>query len=436
MVRQDQTDIITDQCWVTVKSASSGRKTVASNPKTAPASAKQPASKAVISVGHDPNIAALRAAYKMVSTSDALAGLKVMSTAAPLPVSNTFLGISSFTLPQPEQKKSNQILPKLNVSLPQPNKVELDGFAPKANVLMDWENADLEDRNEDTKTSKSRSFGIQFVGQHKWVWVMLAIGLCLLASMAYVGIGYWVLISNNPSHAAEPASVLQLDDTGLHKNLTEGLENLHKLQDESQGGIIVPDESHTESEAMNLMAIAQSPFDKLVPGLPEMKRELTGRSDPFAPLVQEPDPNNPMGTMEQPKDVLEALSFTGFIGETNAKEKVVILKMPDEEPTVQNPIKTIGESFIKKVGESFIAEGEKVVLKSIGKDFVVISAHGQSRRLGLMPYVDTTIKVVPGVTDTAKQIEPETLKKLEIELGKANQAKAQSMPQLMEPPGG
>jgi|GEM_PF-4889514 len=209
------------------------------------------------------------------------------------------------------------------------------------------------------------------------------IGICVLTSSVYAGLGLWWLNNGSPiSQAAEPVNMLNIDESEqIHRDNKSLFKNIDSIQ---QHNIIVPNESDShKAPQRDLLAMAPAPsktFD-----LQDIKRSIsepTGRPDPFEPLLGlNGEKQGPPEEMQK-RDILEDLQFTGFIGDINSKNKVAIIKVND---AVSGATKTL----IKKTGQTFMVEGEKVVLKAISKGSLLLSVSGETRVLSLNPYVES-----------------------------------------------
>jgi hypothetical protein len=209
------------------------------------------------------------------------------------------------------------------------------------------------------------------------------IGICVLTSSVYAGLGLWWLNNGSPiSQAAEPVNMLNIDESEqIHRDNKSLFKNIDSIQ---QHNIIVPNESDShKAPQRDLLAMAPAPsktFD-----LQDIKRSIsepTGRPDPFEPLLGLNGEKQGPPEEVQKRDILEDLQFTGFIGDINSKNKVAIIKVND---AVSGATKTL----IKKAGQTFMVEGEKVVLKAISKGSLLLSVSGETRVLSLNPYVES-----------------------------------------------
>lgn len=293
----------------------------------------------------DVDTEALRAAYQTVLASDAMSNLRVSAFSKPAVKPSLLTKLK----PQPKPEASEPVQQKM----------------PKRTLSPEENSA----TSEEQVSWRARLF-------HQPAWfVSLSIGLCLVAAAAYAGLGYWLLISGSPSQAAETVNMIPW------KADSSKLENLQKLQSESQGGLIVPKEN-METEAISLLAMAKSPLDQAVvpAGLPEIQKEQVGRPDPFAPLIQEGIGDEMVSPLAQPKDILDDVMYTGFVGDVNAKDKVALIQVSNGG---------VPQTLVKKAGETISVDGEKLILKSISKDAVVLSVRGKTRRLALTPFVDS-----------------------------------------------
>ena len=108
-----------------------------------------------------------------------------------------------------------------------------------------------------------------------------------------------------------------------------------------------------------------------------------GRTDPFAPIITGPHSGDSDPT--KPKDILDNVSFTGFIGDAHAKskDKVAIIE-------IGNPGGS-STSLVKKVGESFELQGAKVIVRDVRSNELYLTVGGARRTLELVPYVDTAL---------------------------------------------
>jgi hypothetical protein len=232
----------------------------------------------------------------------------------------------------------------------------------------------------------------------------------LLICAAYVGLGYWWVLSHNASQAAEPLGLLGVQEQSHSswQKQTPGLTNLHALQNQSspstagQGGVFVPPEPKEKDAgssslgtlvAMSGVAMSEPAQEITVESIKQDLKEPSGRPDPFSPLVEPADPlGQPNSALSgQPdaekkpekRDVLVDLQYTGFIGDAHSKDKVAIIKVSD-------PLAGGTKTLIKKVGDSFLVEGERAVLKAVSKNGLQVTLSGQTRWLELHPYVEMT----------------------------------------------
>lgn len=207
--------------------------------------------------------------------------------------------------------------------------------------------------------------------------VAALIVLCLLGSTIYAGLGYWWLTSISLSHAAEPEPGKPPVRSGNHELLN--IKNLQEqLPKQQPAGTFNPDErliaQATPAQGFTRVESADS-----IPG-------LSGRPDPFSPLIQET--NGGFIAPAENQDALTGVQYTGFIGGANSKSKIAIIKVADVNPAI--PPKTL----FKKAGESFYVNGERIYLKTIGKTGLSLQLNGENRTLSLNPY-----KVVVNNTD-------------------------------------
>jgi hypothetical protein len=147
------------------------------------------------------------------------------------------------------------------------------------------------------------------------------------------------------------------------------LGNLHKLQSTMPSTHAAP------------TLIASNPMSE-----ESIKREMNdplGRPDPFSPLVKEIDPATVVDTKapEAPRDILQDVSYTGFIGDKSSANKVAILHIADPGNTET--------TVIKKVGESFLVEGQSVTLRSIDNSGIRVNLAGNTRFLNLQAFQAT-----------------------------------------------
>jgi hypothetical protein len=148
---------------------------------------------------------------------------------------------------------------------------------------------------------------------------------------------------------------------------SKNLSNLHQLEATLPSSHAAPKE--LSSNPMSVESI---------------KRELNdpmGRPDPFSPLVKEIDPTVQAvdKTPEVQRDVLQDVSYTGFIGDKSSAGKVAILHITDPNGNVESTV-------IKKVGESFLVEGQSAILRSIDSSGVRVHMAGNTRFLSLQSF--------------------------------------------------
>jgi hypothetical protein len=204
------------------------------------------------------------------------------------------------------------------------------------------------------------------------------IGMCILTCSVYAGIGYWWLSSNLASDAAEPVNMLGLEEAAPSK-----LQNIKGLQ--TQNKIVLPKETESTTDITMLAQAKEKTNNTEKLELADIKNSLTeptGRPNPFDPLlgVNGEMKNNNLDPTKK-KDVLADLQFIGYIGDIHSKDKVAMIKLSD-------PTLGVTKTLIKKAGTSFTVEGERVVLKSISKNFIHLSVAGEKRSLALSPYIE------------------------------------------------
>ncbi len=209
--------------------------------------------------------------------------------------------------------------------------------------------------------------------------VAALIGLCLLGSSLYAGLGYWWLTSVSLSHAAEPENG-KSPVPSRHSDLL----NIQTLQEQwpkqKPAGKLDPDE-RLIAQAAPAQSFGKVDTAESIPG-------LSGRPDPFSPLIQET--NGAFIVPAESQDALTGVQYTGFIGGANSKSKIAIIKVADVNPAVAP------KTLFKKAGESFYVNGQRIYLTAIGKTGLSLQLNGENRTLGLNPY-----KVVVNATTTS-----------------------------------
>lgn len=201
------------------------------------------------------------------------------------------------------------------------------------------------------------------------------IGLCVLASSVYAGLGFWWLNARATSRVAEPVNLLNIKEDASGGNPL--LKNINALQ---KNPIVVPREVSPNHGILLAQAKPVKVFS--MSELKSTNLEPTGRPDPFAPLIQTDETGNAFDPSakaeeEKPKDLLQDLQYTGFIGDVNSRDKLAIIKVADTG------------TMIKKVGDSFYVEGQRVILKTVSKNRLQLNLAGKSRELPLNPYQDS-----------------------------------------------
>jgi hypothetical protein len=188
----------------------------------------------------------------------------------------------------------------------------------------------------------------------------LAIGL-LLAGLCVSG---WQAMAFHPANAARFRSLASA-------SVQADLRNLQRLQNSMNAS----GEGHLPSKSPTLLS--QNTFSD-----DSIKRELhdpIGRPDPFSPLFHEVDDTpKVVAPVIQKRDILQDVSYTGFIGDNRSSGKVAILHIADPSG---------GETtVIKKSGETFDVEGQRVVLNTINADGIRVNFEGSNRWLTLQSY--------------------------------------------------
>jgi hypothetical protein len=213
----------------------------------------------------------------------------------------------------------------------------------------------------------------------------LVITLCLAASATYAGLGAWFVMSGSQ---AEPLAMLNLQEADtLQGDAKHLLSNIQTLQQQAEQMKNLPVEA-PETPLTQKLSGTEEAYTLL--NLNDGGLELTGRPDPFAPLVQT---TGPIGMPTEPSkpekiDVLTLMQYTGFIGDNGSKDRVAILHLNDPAS---------GErTLIRKVGDSFLIGGERVTLKAVAKNTLHLKVGGKIRTLALTPFQDTVTASAPG----------------------------------------
>lgn len=204
----------------------------------------------------------------------------------------------------------------------------------------------------------------------------MALTLCAMATVTYAGLGlYW--LSGSPQQEAVAMTGVDetVAETGQARDVAKStpVTAVATAADDTNVSVKKMD----ENEILAMAGIADE--------APAAPVAATGRPDPFAPLVAPPADSSsgtaPAPEEEGPRDPLEFLQYTGYIGELKSKDKVAIVRINDgiQDYTV-----------VKKAGETFTVNGEVVTLKSIGPEALHLKVAGASRRLDLNPYVEIT----------------------------------------------
>lgn len=199
--------------------------------------------------------------------------------------------------------------------------------------------------------------------------VAAVIGLCLLASSLYAGFGYWWLTSSNLSHAAEPEKGKPTAQSN-HNDLLN-IQTLQKQLPPRQPADTVNPNERLIAQAEPVVSFAKMDSAESVPG-------LSGRPDPFSPLIQET--NGAFIAPTENQDALTGVQYTGFIGGANSKNKIAIIKVADANPAIAP------KTLFKKAGESFYVNGQRIYLSAIGKSSLNLQLDGENRTLSLNPY--------------------------------------------------
>jgi hypothetical protein len=225
------------------------------------------------------------------------------------------------------------------------------------------------------------------IGNRKCALIGAACAFGVAASAIYAALGLWLYVSidDHLAQQAEPIALLSTQDSeNAHADTRRVLENIQQVQQDQ----VSMHRSRTSEQGL----LAQGAPQTGLPGEPagdekfsmaslkEMGSDAAGRPDPFEPLVQPASAiGAPISDPGQARDVLDSLNFTGFIGDTNSRDKVAIIKVLD-------PMAGTSRTLIKKAGDSFMVDGERVVLKSISKNSLRLGVNGQTRQLSLSAY--------------------------------------------------
>lgn len=201
----------------------------------------------------------------------------------------------------------------------------------------------------------------------------LGIGRFFALSLFLIGVGVtgWETLAFAFHTEAQP-----------HPKSAGSLSNLHQLQGSMKSFMKTSPKAFTTALSSNPMSEES------------IKRELNdplGRPDPFSPLVKEIDPTVQAvdKTPEIQRDVLQDVSYTGFIGDKSSANKVAILH-------ITNPGTNVESTVIKKVGESFLVEGQSAILRSIDSSGIRVHLAGNTRFLSLQSF-----QAVPQATGSA-----------------------------------
>jgi hypothetical protein len=225
------------------------------------------------------------------------------------------------------------------------------------------------------------------VGNRKRALIGVACAFSVAASAIYAALGLWLYVSidDHPAQQAEPIALLSVQDSeNVRTDTRRVLENIQQVQQDQA--------SMNQSRKTEQSLLAQAAPQTGLPGEPagdekfslaglkELGSDVAGRPDPFEPLVQPASAiGAPIADPGQARDVLDSLNFTGFIGDTNSRDKVAIIKVLD-------PTAGTSRTLIKRAGDSFMVDGERVVLKSISKNSLRLGVKGQTRQLSLSAY--------------------------------------------------
>lgn len=233
----------------------------------------------------------------------------------------------------------------------------------EASILRQLDEYQMEEAEGTWKPSEP--LPIRILGNPRLIACIIS-GLCVLGTSAYAALAFWWYQSGySPVPSDEPVAMLSAhDDSGMFKNIDQ--------LEKSPAG-------KTAAKQNSIKEPSDEPVSLL--GLVAPKSEAVGRANPFDPLVQINQPASSFGLPPKPRDVLEDVQFTGFIGDAASKDKVAILRITD--PMAGD------RTVIKKAGESFSVEGVPVYLKAISKNSMQVKVNGRNRTLYLAPYVES-----------------------------------------------
>jgi len=211
------------------------------------------------------------------------------------------------------------------------------------------------------------------------------LGLGLVGCSVYIALSYWWFGSSPVSQAAEPVSMLNVQDDSAagDQNATSIFNNIHSIQQDAKHKnqkYLQPKPSNSETEGILLTQPHPAPAPKSEAATNEpIKYEPTGRPDPFAPLVTTGGALSGKSEVKAKQDLFSEISYNGFIGDINSPDKVAIIKVND---TTNNTAKT----YIKKAGESISINSERVTVKAISKKDLLMGSSSEVRHLPMQQY--------------------------------------------------
>ena len=229
------------------------------------------------------------------------------------------------------------------------------------------------------------------------------LGLGIISCSVYVALGYWWIGSASLSQAAEPVTMLNLENvhTPENQDLNSRFNNIHHIQQNpATGGPGSIPLMRPSAEKLDHMLLAQTlpmsspPISAQFNPDPSKGTGSVGRPDPFSPLViDSKTQGNGSISDNVKKDVLADVLYTGFIGDSNSRDKVALIGVFDS-------LSGIAKTQIKKTGESLNINGQNVVVKSISKNSLKLNAAGELRELMIQPYQTGSPQPLGGTTNS------------------------------------
>ncbi len=271
-------------------------------------------------------------------------------------------------------------------------------------------NNDLDDLYTESTTqgqaSGAKSSGLTLLRRPPVLIAMSLLGIAICAS--YAGLGYLRAASANDGQSLAsmltPSFFSAAPQTATNEQAPEPALGMAAV-DENNTLLAQATPTTNQTTTTTTTTTGKAP-DSDIADIRRDLQEPSGRHDPFSPLVKEPVPGSNTGVpggmsgfgnlgMLKPvkRDGFLDVAYSGFIGDTGAKDAVAIIKVND---IAGGGVKTL----IKKTGDTFYIGNDQAQLKSLTKTAMLVKLGKTTRWVPLYAYQELVPATVNGATTT------------------------------------